>query len=174
MLIFLSGFSGCWVFSNFVFFHLINVAKIYLRPMLPPGDRNWHLISPHWMFIFVSKNLKKLIGFKNWVENSLNLFKQFLNRPTVYGGYLAGATTLSITTLSIMTLRIQTLSILTFNIAINQMRHSAKWLSAIAACRLCWVSHLIYYVECQYAECRYTECHGATKFKHCRIKWKGN
>jgi hypothetical protein len=46
---FFSSSSGCKVICNFVIFQWMKVQKKYMRPMLPPGGRNWLLISPHWV-----------------------------------------------------------------------------------------------------------------------------
>ncbi len=39
--------SGCWVFFAICDFSLNKSWKTYLGTRLPPGSRNWQLISPH-------------------------------------------------------------------------------------------------------------------------------
>ena len=47
--LFFSSFSGCWVIQNFCNFSLIKSCKTYLRPILPPGGRNWQLIYANYL-----------------------------------------------------------------------------------------------------------------------------
>ncbi len=47
--LFFSSFSGCWVITcqQFCDFSVNKSCKTHLKPILPPGGRNWQLISPH-------------------------------------------------------------------------------------------------------------------------------
>jgi hypothetical protein len=50
------------------------IAVTYLGPMLPPGGRNWQLISPHFVQLF--PNNHDFLGF-NELFKSLQSFYEF-------------------------------------------------------------------------------------------------
>ncbi len=68
-LIFFSSFSGCWVFSNFVIFHLIKVAK-YIRDTychLATETDSWFPLIVYWLFwSFVDMSESNTASISHW------------------------------------------------------------------------------------------------------------
>ncbi len=52
---FFSSLSGCWVISNFVIFSLNKSCETHLETLLPPGGRNWQLITPYLKYFSIPK-----------------------------------------------------------------------------------------------------------------------